>query len=943
MIKPSLVGVLLMLFSTIGFSQRSERNTKLDIDPNVIIGKLTNGFTYYLRKSPGDKTAVQFVVKAGYNQETADQRYLAHILEHMAFRGTKSFSNPMRYFEERGIARGSDFNAVTTNDRTVYYANLPAQNYELLEKLLEFYRECAHDINLSSDNVDNERLVVIEECRISEQDKDESAIVRRTIMGNTKYTDKPDFSESQSVATFKHESLLNYYNLWYRSNFQAIVIVGDIDCKRLEKLIRRLFSDLHKSKIKTVGVEVADTSFFGWKNRYVTITGNKNGNESINIYLKSIQNRITDSASLAFNLKKQLYNAMTTARLSILTQEFKYAEAVSSRFESLPVRGPQIEVLRTGFTFPSGKGLQALTEVLTQLERIKRYGFTATELGQAKLEVFEVQRINSRISNYQYAGKLTNHFVTGEIMPFAYSNQKIVETILRSIKVEDMHAYAAGWLTANNNMDIFYVSPATEPNKVINEFSVDRIFKDMALVNMQPYVSPVTDEQPPINRSLMTPQKANQLKPVANYIENFDKKTGITSIILENGMRIFLKPIDSTQDSSVTLKSVSSQSGNLLCDTTLALKKYAHYIIASSGIGHLKGSQLKAFFDEHNIDHLALYNGESGNGFESTFNNSRLEEILQLIFLFITEPKLDTATFESIISTEKAEIELSKKRLPDQFSDTIQYFRSERKNSSVRMLHELESSSIIEVNNYFKRQFSSTVGAAYAFSGNFNLAHFKALILKYLGNIPKKASDECRQRQVNLKAKQLAQPVVIRSGERDEARIQIFFDIVDEYSERNHIAFELIAKYLDVQLFDRLRRTENGIYNITVYKNINKTEHAQYSIGISFACAPTSVQRLINSVKEEILDLRNNGIEQDQFSRLKYLQTSDLKSQMRLGRYWANYIIKHYREQSPFTSFLDESDALGSINHIDVMLFANKVLSIANMSTYIQLPNNFEQ
>src|ERR1700730_16132743 len=74
------------------FSQ-TNLTERLPVDPDVKIGKLNNGLTYYLRrnKKPEAKAEMRLVVNAGSILEDADQQGLAHFTEHMAFNGSKHF------------------------------------------------------------------------------------------------------------------------------------------------------------------------------------------------------------------------------------------------------------------------------------------------------------------------------------------------------------------------------------------------------------------------------------------------------------------------------------------------------------------------------------------------------------------------------------------------------------------------------------------------------------------------------------------------------------------------------------------------------------------------------------------------------------------------------------------------------------------------------------
>src|SRR2546423_11997858 len=99
-------------------------STPLPFDPAVTIGTLPNGMRYYIRENhkPEKRAELRLVVNAGSVLEDEDQRGLAHMVEHMAFRGTKNFARNQisSYLESVGMRYGPDINAFTSFDETDY-------------------------------------------------------------------------------------------------------------------------------------------------------------------------------------------------------------------------------------------------------------------------------------------------------------------------------------------------------------------------------------------------------------------------------------------------------------------------------------------------------------------------------------------------------------------------------------------------------------------------------------------------------------------------------------------------------------------------------------------------------------------------------------------------------------------------------------------------------
>ncbi|MEJ7680672.1 MAG: insulinase family protein [Segetibacter sp.] len=142
---------------------------KLTVTPDVKIGKLPNGLTYYIRKNeePKDRAELRLVVKAGSVLETEQQAGLAHFIEHMAFNGTKNFEKQelVNFLEKSGVNFGADLNAYTSFDETVFMLQLPTDSPAVFKKGFQILEDWAHNVSFDTTEIDKERGVVIEEWR----------------------------------------------------------------------------------------------------------------------------------------------------------------------------------------------------------------------------------------------------------------------------------------------------------------------------------------------------------------------------------------------------------------------------------------------------------------------------------------------------------------------------------------------------------------------------------------------------------------------------------------------------------------------------------------------------------------------------------------------------------------------------------------------------------
>ena len=131
--------ILTALIFICGWAQAQYNlNDKIPLNPQVHVGKLPNGLTYYIKtnKKPEQKVELRLVVNAGSICEDPDQLGLAHMAEHMAFNGTKNFkkNDIVSFLQEIGVGFGNDINAYTSFNETVYILPIQTNKQENEER-----------------------------------------------------------------------------------------------------------------------------------------------------------------------------------------------------------------------------------------------------------------------------------------------------------------------------------------------------------------------------------------------------------------------------------------------------------------------------------------------------------------------------------------------------------------------------------------------------------------------------------------------------------------------------------------------------------------------------------------------------------------------------------------------------------------------------------------
>lgn len=223
-------------------------------DTAIRRGTLANGMTYIVRRATGSKGMAEFrlVQRTGSLVEEDDERGMAHLLEHILFRGTKHFpgTSVLDFLRRNGVAFGPDVNAATGFENTIYkLANVPVIREGLADSCLLVLRDWSADATLSSEALEAERPIVIEEWR-GRSDYRSSTATMSDIYGQCRYCERPPIGDTAVVRSCTIGQIHNFYHKWYQPQNQCVIAVGDFEADAMVARIRSLFGDLERGQTR---------------------------------------------------------------------------------------------------------------------------------------------------------------------------------------------------------------------------------------------------------------------------------------------------------------------------------------------------------------------------------------------------------------------------------------------------------------------------------------------------------------------------------------------------------------------------------------------------------------------------------------------------------------------------------------------------------------------
>ncbi|HEX8031706.1 MAG TPA: pitrilysin family protein, partial [Vicinamibacterales bacterium] len=429
----------------------------LPIDPAVKSGKLPNGITYFIRQNarPANRVSMRLAVNAASIQEDADQRGLAHFLEHMAFNGSEHFKpgELVSFLESIGARFGPHVNASTSFDETVYMLDIPTDRPGYVDRGLTVLQDFAAGMSLLPEEIEKERGVVLEEwrgrlgagSRLTEKQLP-------VIFQGSRYADRLPIGLPEILQKAPRERIVAFYQKWYRPDRMAVVVVGDIPVADAEKMIVSHFGGIPAAKGTVAEV---DATVPAHKETLINMSTDPEAQGwTVSVEFKHKAEEDETVRGYRKTLAESLISQMLSLRLSDLSRRpnapFLGAQAGTSSI------GRSLDLFELEAMVPEGKITEGLGALMQEAKRAQQYGFSADELNRAKAGVLAgyerayKERATSESANY--ANEYVRHFLTKEPIPGMEFEYRIASTYIPTITSDEVTALVKELITDDNRV-----------------------------------------------------------------------------------------------------------------------------------------------------------------------------------------------------------------------------------------------------------------------------------------------------------------------------------------------------------------------------------------------------------------------------------------------------------------------------------------------------------
>ena len=933
------IAIVAVSFGFMPSGNAQKLDAKIGNDPNVRIGKLDNGMTYYIRHNAKPEGRVEFrlAVNAGSCQEDEDQRGLAHFTEHMAFNGIEGYphNDMIDQLQKIGVTFGLGINAYTSFDETVFMITMPTDNQKHIDFGINILYGWAHGLLYDPKEIDDERGVISEEWRMGNGASDR--MQKKwfpVVLTNSLYAQRLPIGLIEIIQGFKPEVIRRFYNDWYRPDLQAVIVVGDIDVDKIEQQIKDKFSPIpaKENARPKVYPKIEDNK----EPLACVCTDKEAGGNQVMMIRKFKHQPMTTVQDYRDHMIEELYNSMFESRLEELQQN-PSCPAVGSSVGYGHFIGEMDAYTLVGMA--KENRIKETAEMLLREDyRVLKYGFLETELQRAKealMEQYEraVKEVD-KTESARFAGEYVDNYLHQEPIPGAKRELAYAKKYLEGITLEEVNALAKKWIVDENFVAVV-MAPEKEGVKVPTEAEMIAIIKDKSLANVEPYVDNYKEQEIIEKETLKKGSIVSQREL---------PEVGATEYTLSNGIKVVAKHTDFKNDE--ILFSATSQGGYSMyyeCDIpSLAL---ASEMVDRGGINEMDYASLQKKLKGKKIG-LSPNISVISEGLSGSTSPKDLDLFCQYINAFFTHPREDTAAYTLVMDETREQIKMIQSQPMYKFiGEFIGSIYSDPYMINM-MTYDEEFLSKVDYDRamyLYKERFANPADFTFFFTGAFDQKELENMMETYLASMPTTSDREKFRPEVFSKHEKKQVSKEIYFGEEDAASwVGLAFINDLEWNEQNELMTEVINEALSIEALEIIREKMGGVYSPMVQMAAQKYPTSQMMCMVLFSCDSKNTDKLSDAVIKILQNFIKKGPKKTTLDKVKEQMLRNAEEEQQTNRYWHSYIATQYLYNDDLNEMNTVKENLSKITVKDIAAFMQKNFDIQNYLKVYMYPEAFK-
>jgi zinc protease len=410
---------------------------------------------------------------------------------------------------------------------------------------------------------------------------------------------------------------------------------------------------------------------------------------------------------------------------------------------------------------------------------------------------------------------------------------------------------------------------------------------------------------------------------ITNRLEN--KELGFTELKLSNGVTVVLKPTAYKND-EILVSSYSPGGKSLYPDDQYMSANYAAKVIDMSGAGNFNNVELQKKLKGKNLE-VSPYIDDETEGIRANCAPKDIESMMQLIYLYITQPRKDSTAFKAFMSKMENQVKFMKSSPVMAFYDTLYQtvYPGYKRQVIFPRPERLAEVNLDQIYNIYRDRFADAGDFKFFMVGNFSLDSISPLIEQYFGSLPSLNRDET-WKDTSPKFADGATNLTLNKGTDPQGMVGLVMSEKIEWNEKNVLCLNMIREILNIKLIEVIREKMSGVYSPQVMINIEQYPKSHYDLVVIFGCSPKATEKLTKAVFGEIKKLRKKGPSDTDLKKAQETMIRARETDLEKNDFWLGKLESLYYNHDSHDAVNTFKDRVNAITTGDLKQIATTCL-----------------
>ena len=907
-------------------AQQMPQMPPLPLDPQVRYGQLPNGLTYYIRHNDLPEHHAEFYIaqRVGSVLEEESQRGLAHFLEHMAFNGTRNFPDKgvLEYLQRHGVKFGTNVNAYTSIDETVYnISDVPIDETlhpGIVDSCLLILHDWSGYLTLDGDEIDKERGVIHEEwrTRTSATLRMYETILPKLIPGN-RYAERLPIGLMSVVDNFAYDELRNYYHKWYRPDLQGIFVVGDVDVDAVEQKIQTLWADIHnpENEAERVYFPVEDN-----EEPLVAVASDpEQSYNALAIMYKS------DAMPDAFKLSQLGYVTMLLENIITSALDQRLAELAQKADAPYLQAGTEFgkyivcktkECFELDIVFRENEWKKGLDAAMGVILSAAKYGFTESEIERVKADILSgmenAYNERDKQKNRSIVREIQRHFLEAEPMPGIEREWEMVQQLFPNLTATAINQVMSHVITPNN-VALLVMGQQKEGNVLPTEEELLAAYQASLLQEVTAY------EEALSGINLLPAVPAQKGKVVSEAKGDWES----TVWTLSNGVTVVFKNTDFKKD-QVLMSAYSKGGTRLDMSQPNIVRQTVEDLATVGGLGQFSRTDLPKVLAGKNASVSLSVDGrsESLNGSAAPKD---LRTLFELIYLNMTDLRYDEEAYQAWFKRQQTQLEMIQDNPQKIMSDSLQYtLYPGMPDMAPTQLADLALIDYRKGYELGKQRFANAADFTFYFVGNIDVDSLRQMSEQYLAVLPASADREQRPAAVLPVPGSRENRFDLPMQQAKTSVYDLFYVYDTPYTLKDGLTASMLGQSVSIIFTETIREEEGAVYSPHAQASMDATT-GLLTLLYLFDTGADKRENAEAVAYREIQKIADEGVRDDVFQKVHDYMVKNHQEQVKENSYWLSNLQS--RREFGINNVDGWEEVFDSITAADVKAMLQRFLS----------------